>query len=117
MGRQEIEPSKRQLLDAESRQKLLDLETGEQKGLNAHAQVKLYVAEGNWIWYASAFDGVDALFGLVVGDNVELGYFSLTELEEFQGPKDSLVQRDRDFQPTLLQELRIMHKEEKLNKG
>jgi hypothetical protein len=116
MGRQEYEPPlRRQLLDIETRKKLLILEIGEKKGLKADAQVKLklHMPDSDWLWYASAFDGQDVLFGLVVGTEIELGYFSLSELEEIKGPDSALVERDGDFEPTSLRELKIKHKQER----
>ncbi|HWQ41758.1 MAG TPA: DUF2958 domain-containing protein [Desulfosporosinus sp.] len=114
MGRQEYEPPvRRQLVDKETLKKLLTLEIGEKRGLQAVAQVKLYLPDNNWFWYASAFDGQDLLFGLVVGTVLELGYFSLSELEEIKGPKGELIKRDEDFEPTLLRDLKRKHKQEK----
>jgi len=40
---------------------------GEEKGLEALAQVKFFTPDSNWIWYASEFDGEDIFFGLVSG--------------------------------------------------
>ena len=73
---------KTELLDTESREKLPQLYSGEEKGLESLAQVKFFTPDSNWTWYASEFDGEDIFFGLVSGLEVELGYFSLKELEE-----------------------------------
>ena len=36
----------------------------------------------SWRWYATEFDGEDSFFGLVAGFEIELGYFSKSELEQ-----------------------------------
>ena len=59
-----------------------------------------------WTWYATEFDGDDAFFGYVVGDFPELGYFSLSELQQIRGYLGLPVERDRFFRPTPLRELK-----------
>ena len=63
---------------------LPELYSGEEKGLEAQAQVKFFTPDSNWTWYASEFDGEDIFFGLVAG--FEPGYFSLSELQSVRGP-------------------------------
>lgn len=47
-----------------------------------------------WTWYATEYDPEDRLFfGLVRGHEVELGYFSLDELESVKGR----IERDLHF--------------------
>ena len=76
-------------------------------GLSAFAKVKFFTPQGNWTWYASEFDDVDIFFGLVIGFEVELGYFSLSELESLNKPNEALlVERDLYFKETPLLELR-----------
>jgi len=65
------------LLDQKSREKLLPLYGGEEMDLNAKAQVKFFTPDSSWTWYATEFDGEDLLFGLVVGHEIELGYFTV----------------------------------------
>jgi len=48
-------------------------------------QFKFLPPDNNWTWYASEFDGEDLFFGLVSGFEVELGYFSLKELQQVRG--------------------------------
>ena len=62
---------------------------------------------------ASEFDGEDIFFGLVIGMEMELGYFSLSELESVRGSLGLPIERDLYFKPKTLQELR----EHYLNKG
>jgi len=63
-------------------------------------------------WYASEFDGEDILFGLVSGFEVELGYFSLSELESVRGPLDLPIERDLYFEPKTLRDLREYHNQQ-----
>ena len=75
------------------------------KGLNAIAYVKFFTPDSNWTWYATEFDGKDTFFGLVDGLCKELGYFSLSELENVKGPSGLKIERDLYFEPTTLKEL------------
>jgi hypothetical protein len=104
-------PTGENLLDQASREKLLPLYSGEEKGLEALAQVKFFTPDSNWTWYASEFDGEDIFFGLVSGFEVELGYFSLKELKEASGPMGLLIERDLHFEPKTLKELMRLHDE------
>jgi len=103
-------------LDDASREKLPPLYSGEEKGLDALAQVKLFIPTSSWIWYASEFDGDDLFFGLVSGLEVEFGYFSLNELKSVRGPLGLPIERDLHFEPKTLRELRDMHRQEKFGK-
>ena len=49
-------------------------------GGKAIAYVKFFDPTGSWTWYATEFDGYDLCFGKVVSNEVELGYFNLSEL-------------------------------------
>ena len=97
------------LLDKETREKLPLLYSGEELGLDAKAHVKFFTPDSNWTWYASEFDGDDILFGLVSGFEVELGYFSLSELESVRGPLGLPIERDLYFESKTLRELREYH--------
>ena len=72
-------------------------------------QVKFFTPDAQWTWYATEFDGDDLFFGLVVGLDTELGYFSLSELESVRGPLGLPIERDRYFEPQLLSEVRALH--------
>lgn len=63
--------------------------------------------------YASEFDGNDTFFGLVSGFEVELGYFSLSELEEARDALGLPIERDLHFQPKSLRELMEVHRRER----
>jgi len=61
---------------------------------------------GSWTWYAMEFDGVDTFFGLVDGFEVELGNFSLKELESVRNRFNLGIERDRYFTPCRLSVVR-----------
>jgi PAS domain S-box-containing protein len=108
-----IPPTGENLLDNESREKLPPLYSGEEKGLGALAQVKFFTPDSNWTWYASEFDGEDIFFGLVIGFEIELGYFSLSELKSVKGPLGLLIERDLHFESKALKELMDMHRSDR----
>ena len=83
-----------------------ELYSGEEQGMGALAQVKFFTPDSSWTWYASEFDGEDVFFGLAIGHVAELGYFSLSELEEVRGPLGLPIERDEWFEPKTLQELK-----------
>lgn len=95
-------PRGHELLPAEIRAQLPPLYSNEAIGLEAIAPVKFFTPDSNWTWYASEFDGEATFFGLVIGAEIELGYFSLSELEQAQGPWGLPVERDLYFKPTPL---------------
>src|SRR5947208_514544 len=111
-------PRQEPLLDPESRARLPALYSNEELGLDALAQVKFFTPDGSWTWYASEGSAVDEdgyyntdkekvdyiFFGMVVGLETELGYFSLSELEGVRGPMGLPIERDLHFQPKSLKE-------------
>jgi hypothetical protein len=103
------------LLTDQIRAGLPELYSGQEKGLDALAQVKFFTPDAQWTWYASEFDGDDLFFGLVVGFEIELGLFSLSELEGVRGPLGLPIERDLHFEPTTLQKLKQLH--EQLSQG
>lgn len=70
------------------------------------AYVKFFAPWTNWTWYALEFDGQDRFFGLVQGQEEELGYFSLAELQSIRGRWGLKVERDLHFRPTPLSKIR-----------
>ncbi len=70
------------------------------------AVVKFFTPWSNWTWYATEFDGEDTFFGLVLGFEKELGYFSLKELESVRGPMGLGIERDLYFTPKPLSEIK-----------
>lgn len=75
--------------------------------------VKFFTPDSSWTCYATEFDGEDIFYGLVVGLEIELGYFSLSELEETRGPLGLPIERDLQFEPRALSELMEEHKRER----
>jgi hypothetical protein len=77
------------------------------------AQAKFFTPDSSWTWFATEFDGEDTLFGLVSGFEVEMGHFSLSELEATRGPWGLPIERDGSaslttglwFKPTPLSQL------------
>lgn len=58
------------------------------KGFDPIVHVKFFCPWNNWTWYAIEYDKENReFFGLVVGFETELGYFSLDELEEVTHPQ------------------------------
>lgn len=101
-----------QLLTEELRKKLPPLYSGEEKGVEALALVKFFTPDSGWTWYASEFDGKDTFFGLAVGFEPELGYFSLSELQQVRGVLGLPVERDLHYTPKTLSELLEQHRQE-----
>jgi hypothetical protein len=66
--------------------------------------VKFFSPYTNWTWYATEFDGKDTFFGMVHGHEKELGYFSLSELENSYRGALPLVERDLYFGKHMLSE-------------
>jgi len=106
-------PKRQPLLDQETRAKLPKLYEQEKAGLDAQAFVKFFTPDSNWTWYASEFDGEDTFFGLVIGFEIELGYFSLSELQDIKGPMGLPIERDLYYKPETLGQLRDKHKKER----
>jgi hypothetical protein len=71
------------------------------------AHAKLFDPGSTWTWYVMEYDGKDICFGLVVGHEIEFGYFSLQELSSLQFHGVPVIERDRYFQPTQVQDLPI----------
>jgi hypothetical protein len=81
---------------------------------------KFFTPDAGWTWYAIEGSPVDedgfydtdkekvdfVFFGLVSGLEVELGYFSLSELKSIRGKFGLPVERDLHFQPTRLSEVK-----------
>jgi hypothetical protein len=102
----------RNLLNQETLEQLPEIYANEELGTKARALVKFFTPDANWTWYASEFDGEDSFFGLVIGYVAELGYFSLSELEQVLGPLGLPIERDLHFEPKSLRELQRHYDEE-----
>ncbi|MCX8035052.1 MAG: DUF2958 domain-containing protein [Candidatus Dojkabacteria bacterium] len=93
-----------QLITEEIKKSLPNLYAQEDKGFEAIAYVKFFTPDGSWTWYVTEFDGEDTFFGLVCGLEKELGYFSLSELQQVRGKLGLPVERDLSFKPTPIKE-------------
>jgi hypothetical protein len=91
------------LLPNEIREILPPLYAQDGKGGKEIAYVKFFI--GSWTWHATEFDGEDTFFGLVEGFEKELGYFSLSEMENTKGPMGLPIERDLHFKPKMLEEI------------
>ena len=69
-------------------------------------RAKYFDPGGAWTWLVIEFDGKDTFFGAVSGVEFELGYFSLSELEQTTGAFGLHIERDLYFKPTPLSEIR-----------
>ena len=101
------------LLTQEVKTKLPPLYSQEDKGGKAIAHVKFFTPDSNWTWWATEFDGEDTFFGLAIGFEIELGYFSLAELEEARGPLGLPIERDLHFDPKSLGELKQEYEQQR----
>lgn len=98
------------LLPDEIRARLPDIRTAMEQGPDATAYLKLFSPDSSWYWYASGFDGEDMFYGMVIGFEIELGSFWLSELEQVTGPWGLPIERDKFFEPKSLRELREEHR-------
>ncbi len=63
-------------------------------------RLKLFTPDSSFTWFVLEYDPNDRLgFGLVVGQERELGYFSLDELESIRGPLGLPIERDLYWNP------------------
>lgn len=102
------------LLPPEIREQLPKLYTvSDSQGVEAVAPVKYFTPDAQWTWYPIEFDGADIFVGLVIGDEIEFGFFSLSELKESHGALGLPVERDLHFTPATLRELKEKHEQER----
>lgn len=122
------------LITDEIKAKLPPLYANEKIGMEAVAPVKYFSPAAGWTWYASEAaalmeDGtykplrdVDLndpniqdviFFGLVIGYEIELGYFSLAELQSAHGDLGLAIERDLYYEPQTLRELQAQHRRER----
>ncbi len=94
-----------QLLTEELHQKLPPLGATEKED-DPVAQVKFFTPDSSWTWWATEFDGSDLFFGAVEGQEFEIRYFRLSELQEIRDPLGLPIERDLYFRPTPLSQIR-----------
>lgn len=95
-----------ELLPKELAQTLPKLYEQEKNGNEAIVYLKFFDPCSCWTWYVLEYDGVDTFFGLVRGHEIELGYFSLKELQDCRGPLGIGIERDLSFTPCSLKEVK-----------
>ena len=67
---------------------------------------RYHIVECDWEWYVMEYSPLQKLcYGLIVCDEVELGYFSLDELESIQYKYGVVAQYDYEFKPIELKAL------------
>lgn len=73
--------------------------------------IKLFTPDSNWTWYLTEVskENNDTCFGLVSGHDIELGYFTLSELSEVRGPLGLKIELDSSFTPTPLSQVKKLH--------
>lgn len=98
-----------ELLPGHLRAVLPPIRTTDGKGWQAVAPLKIFTPDGNWTWYPTEFDGEDTFFGLVIGFEAELGYFSLNELESVRGLFGLPLERDLHYTPITLERALTSH--------
>lgn len=94
-----------QLLTDELRQTLPPLYSQEHEP-DPLVRVKYFTPDSSWTWYVLEYDGDDLFFGLVDGQEEELGYFTLHELQTAHGPFGLAIERDLYFEPCPLSAVR-----------
>ena len=76
-----------------------------EKAQDPLAVIRLFTPDSNWSWVLNEYDGKDTCFGLVVGHETELGYVSLSEIQEVRGPLGLRIERDLWFKPRPITDL------------
>jgi hypothetical protein len=108
------------LLTEELKKKLPPLYATDGQGNEAVVVAKFFTPDANWTWFVTEGSPVDEdgmmdtdlpkvdwiFFGLVDGLEVELGNFSLSELQEVRGRLGLPVERDLYWEPKTLAQVR-----------
>lgn len=85
----------------------------QEKNPNPTVQAKFFTPWSNWTWYVTEGekqeDGDWLFFGYVVGQEKELGYFTLSELASVRGRFNLKIERDMWFTPTPLSDIKKLH--------
>lgn len=94
------------LMTIELRKRIPKLYSSENLGADTVIQAKFFTPDSSWTWYVTEFDGEDTFFGIVHGHEIEMGYFSLSELESIKGPLGLSIERDLYFTPVKLRDFK-----------
>lgn len=77
---------------------------------------KFFTPDAQWTWYViegeiQQWEGKEGIlfFGFIVGQEAELGYFQLSELEAARGQLGLPIERDTTFHPMLLSQIKKKH--------
>ena len=105
-----------QLLTSEIREKLPGLYAQENEK-DPMVYVKFFDPTGSWTWFATEGEETDngdfLFFGLVIGFDSELGYFTLSQLKHAKdkciGLQALPIERDLYFTPCRLSEVKKQH--------
>jgi hypothetical protein len=97
------------LLPPDIRPQLPDLYSGEEHSLESKALVKFFAPDASWSRFASEFDGENIFLGLVSGFEVEVEYFSFSEMLCVRGSYGLAFERDLQFEPKALMALMEDH--------
>ncbi len=96
------------LLTKEILKKVPPLYAQEKKGNDAIVYAKFFDPCGSWTWFMTEYNPETGIaFGLVKGLDTELGYFSIPELEAYQGRFGLGIERDLYFAPKTLAEIKV----------
>jgi hypothetical protein len=102
------------LLPQEIREKLPPLYSQDGKGGKAVAYLKFFTPDSGFTWWITEGSPIKDengnevdfhFFGLVEGQEKELGYVSLSELEDVRGPMGLPIERDLHWRPKTLEEI------------
>jgi len=75
---------------------------------------KFFVPRNNWTRYATEFDPESRMFfWMVEGQETEMGYFSLDELENYEGKFGMGIERDIYFEPKVLSKVPLLKRNKK----
>ena len=102
-----------ELLTEELKQQLPALYTQENEK-DPMVYCKFFDPTGSWTWYATEGEETDSgdflFFGLVVGFDAELGYFTLSQLQtakkDLRGIQSLPIERDLYFTPCRLSKVK-----------
>jgi hypothetical protein len=103
------------MLTQANREALPPIYTQDGKGEDAIVFVKFFCPWSQWSWFATEGeprldeDGNEVdyeFFGWVFGTFPELGYWTLSQLTEVNGPMGLKIERDRHFKPQTLREVK-----------
>lgn len=90
-----LEEEAHTLLPADIASEIPPLYSEDGKGGEAIVHLKLFTPWTTWTWYVTEYDPAERVFfGLVHGQEIEFGYFSLAELEQIASPGGLRIERD-----------------------